>query len=64
MASGCDHVDHVRTQLPYAVVVGLVAIVVGYVPAGFGLSPFVCLPIGAAALILILRFLGRPIKAG
>ena len=24
MASGCDHVDHVRTQLPYALVVAFV----------------------------------------
>jgi Na+/H+ antiporter NhaC len=28
MASGCDHVDHVRTQLPYALLVASVAIVV------------------------------------
>ena len=27
LASGCDHVDHVKTQLPYALVCGLVAFV-------------------------------------
>ena len=30
MASGCDHVDHVRTQLPYALFSATVAIGVGY----------------------------------
>ena len=61
MSSGCDHVDHVRTQLPYALTVGGVAIVVGYVPASFGLSPWICLVIATVALAAIHRGLGRPI---
>jgi Na+/H+ antiporter NhaC len=61
MASGCDHVDHVRTQLPYAGVVGAVAIVFGYVPAGFGLSPWLCLLAGSICLFSILRWIGRPV---
>jgi hypothetical protein len=32
MASGCDHVEHVRTQLPYALVVGTVAVLIGTLP--------------------------------
>jgi Na+/H+ antiporter NhaC len=59
MSSGCDHVDHVRTQLPYALVVAGVALVLGYVPAGFGLNPLICLGLGAAALFGLLRLLGR-----
>ena len=34
MASASDHIDHVRTQLPYAVIAGAVA-VVGYLAAGY-----------------------------
>jgi Na+/H+ antiporter NhaC len=30
IASGCNHIEHVRTQLPYALLVGLVAIVIGW----------------------------------
>jgi len=63
MASGCDHLDHVRTQFPYATVVGIVAIVAGYVPAGFGLSPLICLPIGVLVLVALLRWIGRPVIA-
>ena len=29
MSSACDHIDHVRTQLPYALLAALVGIVVG-----------------------------------
>ncbi len=34
LASGCDHIDHVRTQLPYALFTGGIAIVL-YIIAGF-----------------------------
>ncbi len=60
MASASDHVDHVRTQLPYAVVVALVAIAVGSVPTAFGMPPILSYPLGALVLFLILRFAGRP----
>ncbi len=59
MASGCDHVDHVRTQLPYALSVAVVALVVGYVPVGFGLSPWIGLLLGVVVLYGFLRLIGR-----
>lgn len=58
MASGCDHIDHVRTQMPYAVVSAVVAGLLGYLPVGLGLSPWICLPLGTIALVLVLRFAG------
>jgi Na+/H+ antiporter NhaC len=58
MASACDHIAHVKTQLPYALCVGIVSIVVGFIPAGFGFNPFVSLLIGAAALIGVIYVLG------
>ena len=36
LASECDHIDHVRTQLPYALLVGIVAIGVGSLPVAYG----------------------------
>jgi Na+/H+ antiporter NhaC len=59
MASACDHIDHVRTQLPYAVVVAVVAMLVGDIPTAFGMSPFVSLPLGIAILYGVLRVFGR-----
>ncbi len=63
MASGCDHVAHVRTQLGYAVSVGAVAVLLGTVPTGFGLPWWLSLLVGAAVLGAILRVFGRPVRA-
>lgn len=62
MASGCDHIDHVRTQLPYALTVALVALILGYLPSGFGISPFISLALCAVVLTLLLRFAGKPVE--
>ena len=62
MASGCDHIEHVRTQLPYAMSVGLVALFVGTLPAGFGLPWWVSLPVGALLLSGLLRLFGTPVE--
>jgi len=57
LATGSDHVDHVKTQLPYALVVGGLAVVFGYLPAGFGVSPWISLGLGAVAVCgVVLRF--------
>ncbi len=64
MASGADHVDHVRTQLPYAGAAALVASVLGYIPVGFGISNWVCLPLGILSLFLIVRFVGKSTADG
>ncbi len=64
VASGCNHIEHVRTQLPYALIVGIVALVFGTIPGGYGLPPWVSLVIGAAILVGVLRFFGRKADAG
>jgi Na+/H+ antiporter NhaC len=61
MASGCDHVEHVRTQLPYALSVGTVAILFGTLPAGFGMPFWVGLLVGGGLLYGLLRVVGTPI---
>jgi Na+/H+ antiporter NhaC len=59
MASACDHVDHVRTQLPYALVVGVVGIFVGNIPTAYGFPVWVSLLLGGAILFALLRFYGK-----
>lgn len=61
MASGCDHIEHVRTQLPYAMVVGVVALGVGTLPVAHGLPWWVALLSGPALLYLALRIFGKPV---
>jgi Na+/H+ antiporter NhaC len=60
VASSCNHIDHVRTQLPYALTVGLVAGLGGFLLAGYGIPWWLCM-LGCMFILLgILRLLGRP----
>jgi Na+/H+ antiporter NhaC len=64
MASGSDHVDHVRTQMPYALTVAVVAVLLGDLPSAFGFPPWISLVAGVGVLYAILRLLGRPVPEG
>ncbi|MBZ0265677.1 Na+/H+ antiporter NhaC family protein [bacterium] len=57
MASGCDHIYHVRTQIPYALIGGFSAIFLGYIPAGFGMTPWISVLLGIGVVFVIPRFL-------
>lgn len=59
MASGSDHIDHVKTQIPYSILAGLVAIVFGFLPAGFQIYNPVLLIIGLISMILFIYFGGK-----
>jgi len=60
IGANVDVIEHTRTQLPYALATGTVSLLVGYVPAGFGVSPWVSLPLGAVACVAIVWGLGKP----
>jgi len=60
MSSSCDLVDHVRTQLPYALVVAGVALVVGELPAAAEwVHPLFSMALGVVILWGILKIFGR-----
>ncbi|MBB3167746.1 Na+/H+ antiporter NhaC family protein [Simiduia aestuariiviva] len=59
MASGCDLIDHVRSQMLYCLVVGGVGMLIGTLPAGFGLPWWLCMLVGAVLLWLIVHYFGR-----
>jgi len=58
-ASGSDHIAHVRTQLPYALGVGLLGMALGDVPTAFGLSPWISLAVGATLLVAFVLWRGK-----
>ncbi|MBN1782502.1 Na+/H+ antiporter NhaC family protein, partial [bacterium] len=62
MASGADHIDHVRTQLPYALTIAVLSLFVGYIPAGYGIPCWISLPAGMIILLLVIRFIARPVS--
>ncbi|MCC9136619.1 Na+/H+ antiporter NhaC family protein [Pontibacter silvestris] len=59
LASGCNHIDHVKTQLPYAVTVALVCNLVCTNLSTLGVHWALVYLIGAAILWLLIRFLGK-----
>lgn len=58
MASGSDHIDHVKTQAPYAILVGLVAIIFCYIPA-VGYSSWLTIPISMLVLTAFIFGFGK-----
>lgn len=52
----CDHVSHVSTQLPYALLVAVISFFI-YILAGFCKSAWICLPVGMLLVLGILLFL-------
>ena len=59
MASSCDHIEHVRTQIPYAMLVATVGLAIGTIPGGYGMPPLLSIVLGIAILVGILRMFGR-----
>lgn len=60
LASSCPHIEHVRTQLPYALTTGAVAILLGTLPASYGISSWILFPVGILGLYLVIRVFGKP----
>ncbi|PCH68838.1 MAG: sodium:proton antiporter [Bacteroidales bacterium] len=58
LASSCNHIEHVRTQLPYALTVGGVSIFAGLIPAAYGVSSWILIPAGFILLYLIVKYAG------
>ncbi|MBT4555491.1 MAG: Na+/H+ antiporter NhaC family protein [Candidatus Marinimicrobia bacterium] len=59
MASGCELMDHVRTQMPYAVSAGAAALLLGTLPAGFGAPWWVLLLLGIGSQVIVVKIFGR-----
>ena len=57
MATGCDHIAHVRTQLPYALPTGLLAIGLGSIPVAYGLPNWAALILGIGVLVTVVHVL-------
>lgn len=57
----CNHVNHVSTQLPYAVLAAAVSFVT-YIVAGFTQSAWISLPTGVILMLLVLYIIKRNSK--
>lgn len=52
----CDHVNHVSTQLPYALVAAAVSFIT-YIVAGFAQTAWIALPVGIILMLIVLMII-------
>lgn len=65
LASDCNHIDHVKTQMPYALTVGLVSMTAGGLATFFGGGWLVCtllLLLGFGVLFLVVYRFGKKVE--
>lgn len=61
-STGCNHLEHVRTQMPYALTVGGVSLV-WIIFSSLGVPAWLLLILGIAVLWTIVRFVGKRVEA-
>lgn len=61
-STGCNHLEHVRTQMPYALTVGGVSLV-WIIFSSLGVPAWLLLILGIVALWAIVRFAGKRVEA-
>jgi len=59
VASSCDLIEHVRTQLPYSLLVAGLALLCAYLPSAFGLASGLSLLLGIFAMVCLFVVLAR-----
>ncbi|WP_407370670.1 Na+/H+ antiporter NhaC family protein [Carnobacterium sp.] len=62
MGAGVNHMDHVRTQIPYALLVGMITVLFGFIPVGLGISIWIVLPVSMVVIILAVYVFGKRVE--
>lgn len=60
IACELDPLDHVQTQIPYALIAATLAVVIGFIPAGLGIPGWISLIIGGIILFALPRIFKNP----
>ncbi len=61
LASRCDHIAHVRTQLPYALTVGIISVGYTTLTAVVDIPWYIVFPSGGIILYFIVKYIGREV---
>ena len=59
MASNCNHIDHVKTQMPYALTVGMISLLLTYFSTAYSLPFVLNLTIGVLMMIMVVFVFGK-----
>ncbi|MFC0876926.1 Na+/H+ antiporter NhaC family protein [Saccharicrinis sp. FJH2] len=61
LASGCNHINHVKSQMPYALTVGLIAILFGTIPSAIGIPVLPLMIAGIIVIYFTIKLLGKKV---
>ena len=61
LASSCNHLQHVGTQMPYALTVGATALLAGVLPSAMGLPSWVAFLLAFGLLGAVVRLVGKKV---
>ena len=61
MGAGCNHINHVNTQIWYSLFVAAITIVFGYIPASLGIPVYIVLPLAIVAVYVGVNILGKKV---
>jgi len=59
LSSDCPHIDHVKTQLPYAITVGVISLLAGILTTALGGGIWICLVLFIVSLIIMILIIRR-----
>lgn len=59
LATSYDHIQHVKTLMPYALIVDTVTLGVGVIPTASDVSNLVAFGVGVGLLFLVVHFMGK-----
>lgn len=60
LATSCNHINHVQTQMPYALTVGAISLFIGIIPGALGVPSYITIPAGIGMAYLVVQFVGKP----
>lgn len=63
MGAGCNHIDHVKTQIWYSLFIAVITVLFGYIPAGLGIPIYVVLPIALLSVFVGVQIFGKRVEA-
>ena len=63
LATGCNHMDHVKTQLPYALFTGITGTLLCTLPVGYGAPWWLMLILAVVFLSVVHRYFGKTVEA-
>ena len=59
LGAGCETMDHVRTQMPYALTVAAASVLFGTLITSLGVPVWTALLLGTVAIGIVIRFIGK-----